>query len=466
VFEKKNMMRFAIEKLGRIINAEPQSQTAGEITGVSIDSRTTKPGDCFFAIKGERFDGHDYIDRAFSKGAACAVISANSKNAVEAADSASVLKVADTVKALGDFAGQYRRGVGFKVVAITGSAGKTTTREMIYHVLRRYFACFQAPKSFNNNIGLPLSLLNAGVEHEIVIVELGSNCPGEIAILSRIARPDIAVITNVYPAHLAGFGGIDAIIREKTDISEALTDDGVFIINGDFAELLEYCRQKPSKFLTFGTSDSCDITAENVGTDGFEGRFSIDGIKVSLPVAGRGNIENALAAWAVCKQFGISLKDFAQVLAGFWPVAMRMEPIKFGSVIVLNDCYNANPASMKNALDCLAGVGRAKTGRLVFICGAMMELGDESQMLHAELGRMAGQAGVEVLLACGEFGRITVQAVKEATGHNLQTERFDDTAELCDNIQEFVKPGDIILVKGSRAAKLERVVERLKELFG
>ncbi|MFQ5772334.1 MAG: UDP-N-acetylmuramoyl-tripeptide--D-alanyl-D-alanine ligase, partial [bacterium] len=232
------MKKFSIEALARIIKGRIERDTSHDsyFTGVSIDSRTTKAGDCFFAIPGENFDGHDYVSDAFAKGAICAVI--NKNRVTGHVPRGTVLKVDDTVKALGDLAREYRQQAGFKVVAITGSVGKTMTRQITYHVLSQHYHVFASPKNFNNKIGLPLTLLSASPEHQIVIAELGSNHPGEIAYLTRIAQPDIAVVTNVYPAHLEGFGDLQTIVREKLSISEGLQPGGALIINADLVKWL------------------------------------------------------------------------------------------------------------------------------------------------------------------------------------------------------------------------------------
>ena len=205
---------------------------------------------------------------------------------------------------------------------------------------------------------------------------------------------------------------------------------------------------------------------ENISSTSLTGSFTVEGVQVCVPAAGQGNIENALAALAICRQFGLSVKVFAESLETFSPVSMRLEPMNIGSITVLNDCYNANPASMKNALDCLAQLGSTRDKRLVFVCGPMLELGEQAEKLHAELGTAAAKAGVKLLLASGEFGQITTVTAQKSTKCNMQAEWFADTAKLCDNIYKFMKPDDIILVKGSRAAKLETIVEKLKELFG
>jgi UDP-N-acetylmuramoyl-tripeptide--D-alanyl-D-alanine ligase len=431
--------------------------------GVSTDSRSTKAGDCFFAIGGENFDGHDYVADAFAKGAVCAVVSKDINGKKSAGKC--LLKVEDSIIALGELAREYRRQAGYKVVAITGSAGKTTTRQIIYHVLSRRFRVYQSPKSFNNQIGLPLTLLGAAADDQIVIAELGSNHPGEIPYLTRIAEPDIAVVTNVHPAHLEGFGDLQTIIHEKLSISEGLKSDGVLIINGDFDRLVDACRAGGIKFITFGKSDDCDYRAGNIRPDGPASRFTIDGVEVYLPLAGPGNVENALAAWAVCRQFGLTIDDFAQAIETLSPVSMRTELLQIGTLTVLSDCYNANPASMKNALEILANLDPAGQRRKVFICGDMAELGRQSVSLHAELGTSIAQAGVQLLLAVGKFAKIAAEAAQENADNYLEIKCFEDTVSAYNNLHQFIKDYDIILVKGSRVAKLEVLVEKLNELF-
>jgi UDP-N-acetylmuramoyl-tripeptide--D-alanyl-D-alanine ligase len=460
------MKEFPIKDLAEITGAELPSSCSQantfSFTGVSTDSRTTKAGNCFFAIPGENFDGHDYVGDAFAKEAVCAVVSKD----IDAEKTAGkcILKVEDTIKALGDLAREYRRRSGCKVVAITGSAGKTTTRQIIYHALSRRFSVHQSPKSFNNQIGVPLTLLGAGIDDQIVIAELGSNHPGEISYLTRIAEPNIAVVTNVHPAHLEGFGDLQAIIREKLSISEGLKPDGVLIINGDFDRLLEACRARDLRFTTFGKSDGCDYQAGNICLDGPASRFTIDGIELYLPLAGAGNVENALVAWAVCSQLGLTIDEFAQALKTISPISMRSEILQIGTLTVLSDCYNANPASMRNALEILVNLDPAGRRRLVFICGDMAELGPQTEHLHAELGINIAQAGVRLLLAVGRFAKVAAEAAQANADNYLEIKCFEDTASACNNLHEFIKDYDIILVKGSRVAKLEVVIDKLKEI--
>jgi len=461
------MKKFTLSALAGIVKDQLRPAMTHEprgashfLTGVSIDSRTTKPGDCFFAIPGENFDGHDYVADAFAKGAICAVVSREIKDR-KFADKA-VLSVDDTIKALGDFARAYRRQYGFKVVAITGSVGKTMTRQIAYHVLSQHYRVTQSPKNYNNNIGLPLTLLGAAPQDQIVIAELGTNHPGEIAYLTSIALPDIAVVTNVQPAHLEGFGSLEAITKEKLSISEGLGPDGVLIINADTVPRPTNARHR---VVTFGRSADFDYQAHNIILDASKSSFSITGTQICLPVPGPGNVENALAAWAICSQFGLAAADFAGAIRTLTNLPMRAEVLQIGRLTVVNDCYNANPASMKNALQILAGLDQAGKRRRVFICGDMAELGDYAPALHAELGDSIAQAKVQVLLAVGKFADTTAQGAKKAAKYNLQTECFQDAFEVCNRLHEFVEDDDIILVKGSRVAKLETVAEKLKKLF-
>lgn len=472
-YRKDRVKPLLIEDLARIVGAtvtgRPNKTEAGaqasHVTGVSTDSRTIEPGDCFFALPGENFDGHDYVPQVLSKGAACAVVSRTVDGVA-----GPLLKVPDTIAALGDLAREYRRSNAFKVVAITGSVGKTTTRQIVHHVLSRRFRTHQAQKSFNNNIGLPLTLLGAPQDCEVIIAEIGANHPGEIAPLTRIALPDIAVVTNAHPAHLEGFGDLATIIREKLSISEGLPDTGAFLINGDIEPLTAAARSLRRPFRTFGKSPGADYRAEQIACSGTSSTFTIRGIQVHLPLPGPGNVENAVAAWAVCDQFGLTTDDFAKGVADLSAVSMRAETLQIGSLTVLNDCYNANPASMRNALAMLANLRSCsdsnRSRRLVFLCGRMAELGPQTESLHAELGAAAAEAGVDLLVAVGEEPKTTAQVARETSRRDLQTICFDDTQSVCDHVQEFLREDDIILVKGSRTARLERVVQELTKVYG
>lgn len=460
----------------RVIGSGNTIRNTHDALRVSTDSRSTQPGECFFAIAGPNFDGHNFIADVFAKGAACAVVSKDIP--VDKFPGKAILKVSDTTKALGDLAAWYRKDCNFKVIAITGSVGKTTTRQIVYHVLSLRFKTFQSLKNFNNFIGLPLSILAAPADSQILVIELATSSPGEIEYLSRIAAPDIALVTNVHPAHLAGFGSIEKIAEEKLSIAKGLSPKGTLIINADCPPLLNAAKRANLSFKTFSCSATADYLAQNTVIGPLAVSFTIDNTTIELPLPGRGNVENALAAWAICSSFGIYARDFAKVVKTINPVSMRTELLQIGSsatgfavgetslkggLTVINDCYNANPASMKNALEILANLAADRKQRSVFICGDMAELGDSEQALHRQLGRQIAEANVHLLLTVGNLAALAADAAKLANPA-IVTHKFAAPAELCNNLHNLIKDSDIILVKGSRVNKLETVVEKLKVL--
>jgi len=458
------MKKLSIENLTKIIKASGNISGASQnVTGISTDSRTIRPGDCFFAISGENFDGHDFIADVFAKGAACAVVSQDI--GPDKFPGKAILKVSDTIKALGDLASWYRKDCKFKVVAITGSVGKTTTRQIVYHVLWQHFKTYQSPKSFNNFIGLPLTLLGAGPNQEIIIVELGTSHPGEIEYLTRIASPDIALVTNVYPAHLAGFGSVGKIAEEKLSIAKGLSPGGKLLINFDCRLLLDSVRRLKLAFDTISCfNDDADYHIDNLIMGPLASNFAINKTTVEISLPGRGNVENALAAWAICSNFGITAEQFAEAMKTISPVSMRTEMLQLGAITVISDCYNANPASMKNALDILTKLADSQNRRAVFICGDMAELGDSEQILHRQLGEQIADAGVNLLITLGNLAALAADAAKTKRP-DIQTRCFTDQTDLCNNLQLMIKDSDIILVKGSRINKLELVVDKLKKIF-
>jgi UDP-N-acetylmuramoyl-tripeptide--D-alanyl-D-alanine ligase len=450
-----------IKKLAEIIKSKTVSAADTEITSVMIDSRKVAQGSVFFAIKGKNHDGHDYISQALAAGAACAV----AEREISAPDRDKILLVDDTITALGLLAKFVRNNSGFKVISITGSAGKTTTKNMLWAVLGGRFKCFASPKSYNNNIGVPLTIFDAPDDCQIIISELGSNHPGEIENLTRIISPDIAVITTVCPAHLEGFGSLDTIIKEKTSIAIGLRQGGEFFINGDKPQLVDYCKKNNFKFTTFGTTENCDVTVDDIKLFGDGSKFTVEGIQVNLPLIGKANVENAAAVWAVAKHLGFSAAEFADAISKMKPVAMRMETLNFGSITVISDCYNANPGSMENALQTLSLMAAQKGRRPVFIFGKMGELGVESPNLHSVLGRQIAQYGIAVVLTIRGEAAIAAQTAKKYAGSHNSIAVFENLGQLIDNLHKFVKPDDIILVKASRSEHFEAVVDKLRLLF-
>ena len=446
------MIPLDIRKLAEIIKAHTSeiSNMKSEISNVCIDSRKVSPGCVFFAFKGEKHDGHDFINQAFESGAVCVV----AQNKV--VSDKPILFVDDVIKALGDLAHYIRQNSSYKVVAITGSAGKTTTKNIVSHVLKNYFKCFSSPKSFNNNIGVPLTVFEAPQDTEILISELGSNHPGEIELLTKIIEPDIAVVTSVLPAHLEGFGSIDAIRKEKSSIVAGLRKGGKFFVTDN---LVSYCESQKIKFERFSKAQNIKLTGE-------KSTFEIDNVSVTLPLVGRANVENTAAAWSVCKTLGVSASQFADSLVTIKPVDMRMELLQLDrGIIVLADCYNANPGSMANAIETLSLMAEQKSKRAVFIFGRMGELGSQSEKLHAELGEKIARYKIPVALTIKGDCFVAAQTAHKMADYDIKVDVFENLSQLCDKLYKFVKPDDIILIKASRSECFEAVVDKLKGLF-
>ena len=305
-------------------------------------------------------------------------------------------------------------------------------------------------------------MLGAEPNQQIIIVELGTNHPGEIEYLTRIASPDIAVVTNVYPAHLAGFGSVGKIAEEKLSISKGLRPGGILIINADCQILLDSVRRLKLAFQKLSCfNDDADYCIDNFIMGPLASSFTINKAIVEIPLPGRGNVENALAAWAICSNFGITAAQFADAVKSISPVSMRTEMLKIGSLTVISDCYNANPASVKNALDILASLAASQKRRSVFICGDMAELGESEQDLHRQLGEQIAKAGVNLLITLGNLASIAAESAKKASP-GIETRSFTSNTDLCNNLRDLIKDSDIILVKGSRVNKLELVVDKLK----
>lgn len=449
------MISVSVQQLSEILHGRVSGSMAVTCRGVSIDSRTISRGNIFFAIAGEKFDGHDFAVKAMENGAACVVV----ERQVDIANAVQII-VEDTIIALGRLAAWYRQQLSVAVIAVTGSVGKTTTRQILHTALSCQFRCRQAIKSFNNHIGVPLTILSAEPGDEILLLELGSNNIGEIKYLTEIAKPDAALITHIGPAHLEGFGSQQNILVEKTSIVEGLTQAGRLYLNGDQDYVVKYVKEKYNiPLVTFGTAPDNDI----VGIFNND-TLQIDDRTIRVPLPGSGNLMNVLGAWAVCRDRGIGMETFANAVESMTGVEGRLEIKKIANLTILDDCYNANPVSMANALH-LLGKMPAAGGRKVFIAGTMRELGESAAQYHHDLGVEAVKNGVELLLTCGPFASEVLAGAKTIAPNGFQSQSFQNTAELCDNLENWTRDDDIILVKGSRAEKLEAAIDRLRGLY-
>ena len=429
------------------------------VTGVSIDSRTLGVGEAFFAIRGYRLDGHAFLGEAAGRGAACLVV--HSLHDDVPANVPLVL-VEDTTKALGRLAAYHRARFSIPVVAVTGSNGKTTTKELIAGVLGTRWQVLKPSASFNNQWGLPLTLLKWAPEHEAVVVELGTNRPGEIAHLAGLARPTVGVVTNVAAVHTEFLGSLDGVREEKAGLVRAVPADGWVVLNADDARVAGLTRDAAARVITYGRAATAQVRAVGDAVEAARGvTFALEtgGARatVTLALAGRHNVLNALAAAAVGVALGVPLEAIARGLAEAQPVAGRCVWRAAGQVRILDDTYNANPVSLRAALETVAA-GRG-TGRLVVVLGDMLELGAITEEAHRDAGRAVVAAGAGELVGVGRSALWAVEAAREAglaQAHHATT--FEDTVA---HLLKRLVPGDTVLVKGSRGMRLERVVDAL-----
>ena len=453
---------------GRLIGGDAR-QAIGR---VSIDSRTVGAGDFFVAIRGEQFDGHQFVTSALAKGAA-GVLVAGAPAALPAGEGRPapvVIQVKDTTRALQDIARHVRRQSGAKVVAITGSAGKTTTKEVAAEFLAARYTVFRNKGNLNNHIGLPLSLMELRACPDIAVVELGMNHPGEIRALVGIAEPEVRVWTNVGDAHLGFFADADAIADAKAEILSDARPADTLIVNADDPRVTARVSGFAGRVVTFGMSPTADVRASRVEMRGLDGsaadvHTSAGDIHVETPLLGAGNLANVLAGTAVAVHFDVPLPEVARRAAALRAAHHRGELLRLpGGITLVDDSYNSSPAALKRALETIA----AATGsaRKVAVLGEMLELGQHATSLHEECGRAAAAAGLDLLIAVGGAPIRGLADAAVATGMPSRCVLAVRTKEeAADAAIQRVRAGDLILVKGSRGIGTDLVVERLKAEF-
>ena len=440
-----------------------------QFSGVSIDSRKIFPSDIFFAITGDTHDGHGFASAVVDQGVRGLVVSRRELERLSVAawkaNNVACIAVADTTKALGDLAAFNRRRANASVVAITGSNGKTSTRQLIAGVLVRQYRTLAAVGNFNNQIGLPLTLLGLSPDHQWAVVELGTNNPGEIARLTEICSPDIGVITNIGPAHLEGLGSLDGVMREKGDLINGLNRDGKAVLNADDPRVLQLARETKNEVLLYGWSPDAAIRAQEVKEGeqaiSFLLIFGQESIAVRLNSPGRFMISNALAAAAVGYLLGISAATVKKGIETFTPEAGRMNIFHLpNGVHMIDDCYNANPDSMKAALAALSQMGT--TSRRIFVAGDMLELGAQAPQFHSKVGALAAHSEISRLYAKGEFADWVASGARDE-GLPAANTITGSRAEIIEDLTAWLRPGDWVLVKGSRGMAMEKVVDDLKQ---
>lgn len=450
---------------GTLARGEP----AHALEGATLDSRSVEPGQLFVAIRGPRHDGHDHALAAARAGAAGLLVRRGFSPEEPLPPSVAVVEVEDTTRALGRLARGIRKRFRGPVVAITGSTGKTTTKEMCAAILGQVAPCLRTPGNLNNQFGLPLSLLGLEAHHRFAVVELGMNHRGEIGALAEIACPDVGVLLNVGPAHIEHLGSLEAIAEEKGDLLAHLPAEGRAVVNADDPRVLAQARRSPAPVLHFGREADAEVRAEQVrpGSRGF--RFVLRAPEGSLPVEVAGlaavTVENALAAAAAALAAGAPLDAVGEGLARFRGVPGRFEPLRLrGGSTLVDDSYNANPRSVSEALRTVAE--RRGPGRAFAVLGTMGELGGEARAAHREAGALAARLGIAGLVALGEHAH---ELAAGAAGAGLPEERIRvarGAEDAADWVAAALCPGDWVLVKGSRAARMERVVQALVALVG
>ena len=437
--------------------------------GVSIDSRRIAPGDLFVAIRGPRHDAHVFLADAVAAGAAALLVERGAALPAAVAGAAAIA-VDDTTRALGALAAGHRRGFRGSLVAVTGSNGKTTTKEMCAAILAVGAPCLKTEGNLNNQFGLPLTLLRLGAEHRAAVVEIGMNHAGEIAPLAAIAAPTVAVITNIGTAHIENLGSREAIAREKGALFEALPADGVAVANADDALVVAQLSRTRARALRFGSAPGAELRAEAVaplGAGGVAFELATPTGRARVRVAGIGRIPvvNALAAAAAALATGASLDQIAAGLESYRPPAGRLEPLALPrDVIVLNDSYNANPQSMEVALRSLAELKGGRRGLAVI--GDMGELGATAREAHRAAGRLAAELGLDFVFALGEHAGEVVAGALEGGMDRARAISSRDADEITARIRAVLRGSDRVLVKGSRAMRMERIVEALAAAEG
>jgi UDP-N-acetylmuramoyl-tripeptide--D-alanyl-D-alanine ligase len=419
------------------------------LTGWSIDSRTTVPGDVYFALRGDVHDGHDFVQAAFDKGATAAVVEH------QVPGTGLQIPVPSTLAALQKLATQARVAWAGKVIGVTGSAGKTSTKDAIAALLSSEIPTGKTEGNFNNHIGLPLSILRLPPAAKAAVLEMGMNHAGEIRDLAAIAKPDIGVVTNVGYAHLEFFDSIDSIALAKRELIDALPPDGTAVLNADDPRVAAFTHPGPT--VTYGFSDQAQVRAEPLS----DSRFRCLGVEFETQLSGRHAISNILAGIAVASRvFGIPPAHLTDAVRAIAPGKMRGERIALDNgITILNDCYNSNPTAARSMIDVLAGTpGRRK----IAVLGEMLELGHGTESLHRDLGQHVADSGIDVLIALRGAARFMVEQARKAGMSDDAAYFFDDPAEAGQSLRHIAREGDVILFKGSRGVHVERALEAFR----
>lgn len=443
-------MRTRLGEIAKVLGAALPAGAETVVEGWSVDSRTLRPGELFFALKGPRFDGHDFVRQALERGAAGAVVARRLEGVA-----GPLLVVPDVQQALEEAARWARARFSGRVVAVTGSAGKTTTKEVIAELLATAMSVGKSEGNLNNHVGVPLSLLRLPEEASVAVLELAMNHPGEIRRLARLAQPHIGVVTNVGHAHIGYFGSIEEVALAKRELIEELPPDGVAVLNADDERVAAFAPVHPGPVITFGLSARATVRAEEVSW-GAEGvRFRVDGVWFESPLPGMHGLMNVLAGLAVAREFGLQLDALREVVGRLQAVRMRGHRFMHNGVTVLDDCYNSNPEALRAMLATLAAI---PAQRRVAVLGEMLELGEWTENLHRQAGRWVAECGVALLVGVRGAAKYMVEEAVRSGLPSGSAWFFEDPAEAGRALRQLLKPGDAVLFKGSRGVALERAL--------
>lgn len=427
------------------------------ISSVSTDSRNIQQGDLFIAIVGDKFDGHAHLTQAASGGAVAAIV--QSERIPAGVHPIPLLSVPDTRQALGKLACFVRKQCNGTVIGVAGSNGKTSTKHLIHATLSSKFRGSMSPKSYNNDIGVPLAIFPANPDDDYLVLELGTNHPGEIRNLTKIARPDLAIITNAGAEHLEFLGDLDGVRHENAQIIQGLSSEGYLIVNGDDEKLLKAIDTFSGDVATFGESSGCDLRASDIRCDAAGTRFKLAGAEWFVPLLGRHSAINALAAIAVGRRLGVDDADIRLGLSRAIAADGRLQLEKVGDISVLNDAYNANPHSMKAALMTQCALPTA--GRRIAVLGDMRELGEWAEMYHRQIGALAAVSNLDMLYCVGELAGLIAEGAIAAGMPLAKVVRCSSAQECAMQLPGNLRDGDLVLLKGSRGIGLERVARHI-----
>jgi UDP-N-acetylmuramoyl-tripeptide--D-alanyl-D-alanine ligase len=449
-------MNLTLSRAAGFMQATGDFDPKATACGYSIDSRTLQAGDLFFAVRGERLDGHDFVEAALARGAVGAVVL--KEYVAQYTVPARLLAVDDPLIALQHLAAAVRRLWGRPIIAVTGSAGKTTTKDAIAHLLTSRHRVLKSHGNLNNHFGMPLQLLKLEPEHELAVIEMGMSHAGEITELAKLARPDCGVVTTVAPVHLEFFDSIAAIARAKYELIESLPAGGIAVLNADDDYVSQFGRYFHGRVVTFGLHKPADVSARHVNSRGplgsaFEVVADGERAAATLPLLGEHSIYNALAAVAASLQYGISLPEAAASLATLSAGDKRGEIINYAGATIINDCYNSNPRALDSMVRSLA---QLPGKRRVVVAGEMLELGPAAEGMHREAGRHMADCGIDVLLGVRGLAKAMVEGALAA---GIRAEFVPTPEDAAEWLRREVRPGDVVLLKASRGVRLERALQ-------